>query len=311
MEENNKYIRFDWAMKPMLRDKANFDILKGLISVLLGEDIKIEEILESESNQATISERFNRMELLSRDSQGDQILVKLQLLRKRYYYTYLRRGTCEVIGNKNENRPHYYSQIRRVCSIHLLYCDYGNGKDYVYHGNSTPIGIHTGDTLYVKEKQKGVIVPNIPESMSPEYYIVRIYAYDKTPETPLDEWMRYLKDGIIKEDTCTLGLQQAQKKLRIDDMVYGDYKKYLAYVEEMMIQEDMFDTARLEGYWEGFEEVLKKIPTKTGEQEDLKDGLKTLASIVKRMVVAGMTDEMILQVTGITKEELTRIRKQG
>ncbi len=34
------YIRFDWAMKHMLRDKANFDILEGFVSVLLGEERK-------------------------------------------------------------------------------------------------------------------------------------------------------------------------------------------------------------------------------------------------------------------------------
>ena len=37
MEVNNKYIRFDWAIKRMLRDKANFAVLEGLITVLLSE----------------------------------------------------------------------------------------------------------------------------------------------------------------------------------------------------------------------------------------------------------------------------------
>ena len=51
MEVNNKYIRFDWAVKRMLRDKANFAVLEGLITVLLNEPVHIIEILESESNQ--------------------------------------------------------------------------------------------------------------------------------------------------------------------------------------------------------------------------------------------------------------------
>ena len=51
MELNNKYIRFDWAVKRMLRDKANCAVLEGLITVLLGEKITISEILESEGNQ--------------------------------------------------------------------------------------------------------------------------------------------------------------------------------------------------------------------------------------------------------------------
>ena len=56
MEVNNKYIRFDWAVKRMLRDKANFAVLEGLITVLTGEVVKIEELLESEGNQESSSD---------------------------------------------------------------------------------------------------------------------------------------------------------------------------------------------------------------------------------------------------------------
>jgi hypothetical protein len=41
-------IRFDWAIKRLLRNKANFGIPEGFLSELLGEDIKIDSILESE-----------------------------------------------------------------------------------------------------------------------------------------------------------------------------------------------------------------------------------------------------------------------
>lgn len=37
----------------MLRDKANFGVLEGLLTVLLERKITILEILESESNQRT------------------------------------------------------------------------------------------------------------------------------------------------------------------------------------------------------------------------------------------------------------------
>ena len=46
MPIDNKYIRFDWAVKRMLRDKANFAVLEGLITVLIGEKITISELLE-------------------------------------------------------------------------------------------------------------------------------------------------------------------------------------------------------------------------------------------------------------------------
>ena len=42
-----KLVRFDWAMKKLFRHKANFDILEGFISELLGADIKIKQIIEN------------------------------------------------------------------------------------------------------------------------------------------------------------------------------------------------------------------------------------------------------------------------
>ena len=52
--EKNRYIRFDWAAKYMLRNKADFAIFEGLISVLVGEKVTIVELLESESNQGKL-----------------------------------------------------------------------------------------------------------------------------------------------------------------------------------------------------------------------------------------------------------------
>ncbi len=44
---SRKLASFDWAMKKILRQKDNFDILEGFLSELFKFDIKIVEILES------------------------------------------------------------------------------------------------------------------------------------------------------------------------------------------------------------------------------------------------------------------------
>lgn len=77
MEQDNTYIMFDWAMKHMLRDKANFGILEGLVSVLLGEEITIVELLESESNQVSDNDKFNRVDIKAKNSKGHLIIVEV------------------------------------------------------------------------------------------------------------------------------------------------------------------------------------------------------------------------------------------
>ena len=71
-----KLIRFDWAMKSILRNKANFDVLEGFLSALLNDnDIRILNILESEGNQATADQKFNRVDLLIEDCHHRKIIA--------------------------------------------------------------------------------------------------------------------------------------------------------------------------------------------------------------------------------------------
>lgn len=97
MEDDNKYIRFDWAAKRMLRDKANFGVFEGLITVLLNEPVHIVEILESESNQEEPDDKFNRVDIKARDSKGEIILVEIQQARELYYLERVLYGVAKTI----------------------------------------------------------------------------------------------------------------------------------------------------------------------------------------------------------------------
>ena len=46
VNDSEKLVRFDWAIRYILRDKSNFDILEGFLTALLNEDIK-ERIIET------------------------------------------------------------------------------------------------------------------------------------------------------------------------------------------------------------------------------------------------------------------------
>jgi len=72
-------VTFDWALKNLLRNKANFEILEGFFSELLLQDIKIKTILESESNKQSIDDKSNRVDMLVEAHGGELILVELQV----------------------------------------------------------------------------------------------------------------------------------------------------------------------------------------------------------------------------------------
>ena len=58
------YIRFDWMIKRLLRNKSSFVVLEGFLSVLLDRQITITQILESEGNQEEEDQKFNRVDLV-------------------------------------------------------------------------------------------------------------------------------------------------------------------------------------------------------------------------------------------------------
>ena len=116
---NEQYIRFDWAAKRMLRDKANFDVLEGLMTVLLGEQVKIQEILESEGNQNAEDDKFNRVDVMAKDSKGEYIIVEVQLSREIHYLERILYGVSKVITD-NIHLGDRYDKVRKVYSINII-----------------------------------------------------------------------------------------------------------------------------------------------------------------------------------------------
>lgn len=307
MENNNLYIRFDWAIKHILRDKANFDILEGFISVLIGEEVKIIEILESESNQEDRNDKFNRVDIKAMNSKGHLIIVEVQLTRQLHYLQRILYGTSKAV-TEHISLGDKYDQIKKVYSISILYCDYGQGDDYVYHGETRFKGIHTGTDLLVNARENGVIIQQLPREVFPEYYIIRVNEYDKTPDSPLDEWLTYLKTGKIRQDTRTPGLQQVREKLRVLAMSPKERRAYDAHIDNIMVQNDVLSTAHYEGHAEGLAEGHAQGLAQ-GHAQGLAQGrTEGIASVVSNMISQGVSEEMIQKFTGLSAKDIEEIR---
>jgi len=286
MEENNKYIRFDWAAKRMLRDKANFEVLEGLITVLLNEKVEIDEILESESNQESRDDKFNRVDIKARNSKNEVIIVEIQQTRELYYLERILYGVAKTIteyislGDK-------YDQVRKVYSINIIYFDLGKGNDYLYHGQNNFVGVHTHDTLQISSKEGDVLKMKTPKDIFPEYFIIRVNEFNKVATTPLEEWIDYLKNGRIKENTKAPGLSEARQRLQVMQMSKAERQAYDRHIDAIMVQNDVLDTAKKEGLEEGRAE---------GRAEAIMETAKKLKSM-------GLTISQIMQATGLSEEE--------
>ena len=311
MEATNKYIRFDWAVKRMLRDKANFAVLEGLITVLLGRKITIVEILESEGNQETATDKFNRVDIKAKEENGEIIIVEVQLTRQLYYLQRMLYGVSKAItehiqiGNK-------YDKVKKVYSINILYFDLGKGTDYLYHGKTIFTGVHTGDHLEVNTKEANEIRMRVPEDVFPEYYIIRVNEFNDVATTPIEEWLDYLKNNRISDTTTTPGLREARERLLYLQMTDKERHAYDAHMDDIMVQNDVLDTAKMEGREEGREEGRAE-GREEGRAEGLAEGraeglaegrAKATLSNAKSLKVNGVPIETIAVSLGLTIEEV-------
>lgn len=308
--EDNTFIRFDWAAKRMLRDKANFGVLEGLMTVLLNEPIHIIEILESESNQESYDDKFNRVDIKAKDSKGDIIIVEIQLTRELYYLERILYGVAKAI-TEHISLGDQYNQVKKIYSINILYFDLGQGADYLYHGRNSFIGVHTKDTLRVNMKENNVIRMRTPEEIFPEYFLIRINEFNKVATTPLEEWIDYLKTGHIREDTTAPGLKEARQKLNYLAMNREERLAYDRHISAIMVQNDVLSTAKLEGWQEGKAEGLAEGRAE-GKAEGIKEGIKEGQKIIARqMIDQGMPIPMVAQYTRLTEEELIQLKDES
>lgn len=295
----DRYIRFDWAIKRLLRQKANFDVLEGFLTVFIGEEVKIVEILESEGNQQTQDDKFNRVDIKARNSKGEIILVEVQNTSELYYLERILYGVAKAI-TEHIHLGDTYKEVKKVYSISILYFDIGKGADYLYVGQNKFIGVHTNDQLVITAKEKGAFVQKSPAEIFPEYILVRVNEFDKVAVTPLEEWVAYLKSGVIKENTTAPGLQEARKKLQYYSMTDAERYAYDEHLNAVMIQNDVLGNAREEGLAEGRAEGLTQGRAE-GRAEAKKD-------IVKSMLSNGLSVEQAAKYSGLTVEEVESIK---
>ena len=139
----------------------------------------------------------------------------------------------------------------------------------------------------------------MPTDVFPEYYIVRVNEFNDVARTPLEEWLDYLKNNRIKDDTSTPGLKEARQRLLYLTMSDADRKAYLAHMDNLRVQKDVLDSAKLEGLMEG--KIEGRIE---GKAEGKIEG-KT--EVAKNMKSAGLAVQTIMQFTGLTQEQIDQL----
>ncbi len=281
----SNYIRFDWAMKRLLRNKANFAVLEGLLTTLLGETILIQKLLESESNQEDEFDKYNRVDMLAENSKGELILIEVQNNNEYAYFQRMLFGASKL--TEYINRGEGYDQVRKVYSVNIVYFSLGCGKDLVYHGKTEFRGIHQGDILELTPFQKQTFKVDSVSQLYPEYYILKVNDFNQVAKSPLEEWIYYLNTGDIPDTATAPGLNEARQRLKLDRMTKEELNAYYRHLDNIVILRDNIFTERAEGRAEGEREARIQI--------------------ARNLKKAGIPVEVIVKSSGLTVDEVKKI----
>ncbi len=267
---SRKLISFDWAMKKMLRHKANFVILEGFLSELLRFDVTIESILESEANKEAEYDKYNRVDILVKANDGELMLVEVQNDSEIDYFHRMLYGVSKLVTEYiKEGEP--YGAIKKIYSINIVYFGLGQGKDYVYEYKGEFVGLHENDILQPTTLQrKDYKVENISD-IFPKYFLLKINNFNKVAENTLDEWIYFFKNSEVKEGFKAKGLDKAVEKLRYEMLSEEEKKVYNRFQENKRIEMSVTYTAEVETRYARSIEIARKAIAKGADNEFIAD----------------------------------------
>ena len=255
---SRKLISFDWAIKRILRSKANFDILEGFLSELLKEDIKIIEILESESNQDQRDDKFNRLDLKVKNDNDEIILIEIQYSSELDYLQRILYASSKAI-TEHMKEGEAFSEVSKVIFISVLYFDFGDGDDYIYKGTTNFIGLHNHMQLKLNEKQKDLYKTDKIEKVYPEYYLIKVRNFNDNAKDSLDEWINFLKNETIPENPRAKGLAKASQELDYLKMSEQERIAYNRYQEDRHHEASIYESTYVVGKITGIKEVALNL----------------------------------------------------
>lgn len=281
--KTKSHIRFDWAVKKILRSKANYGILEGFLSELFQEDIKIKSLISEEGNKENETDKSNRVDILIENSKGEIIIVEIQNTRELDYLFRILYGTSKVITEyMKEGMP--YSMVKKVITISIVYFNFGQGKDYLYKGETKFEGINEHDIFELSDEQKAMFDKKTVSDIFPYHYLIRVNQFDDNAKNSIDEWIYFFKNSEIPENFNAKGIAEAREKLKTITMSPEQMTEYQKYLEILSSNASIAQTINFEAEY------------------------KKAIEIVINMLKKGFDTELINEMTKIPRETIDKYR---
>jgi predicted transposase/invertase (TIGR01784 family) len=304
MSKIKQLVRFDWFIKNLLRDKADFEILEGFLSELLKEDIAILEIVESEGNKKNKLDKFNRVDVLVKTSNDERVIIEVQNTKELDYLQRILYGTSKTLS-ETMKEGEAYKNVKRIISISVVYFEIGQGEDYIYFSENSFIGIHKKDRLRLSAQQIEFFENKIQtvEQIFPNYYLIRAADFDGNVQDGLDEWVYFFKTAKVQGKFKAKGLAKAKQRLDVAKLSEQERVEYEYYLESLRSEASYQEQLKFEAS-KMANEIVHEIVSEKVQEKDV----ETREEIANNLLNNNIDIDTIVMVTKLSKSKIEEIK---
>ena len=288
-------ISFDYAIKYLLKDKGDYEIVEGFISALFASEgygpVKITALLDSESNKESKDLKSSIAELVVADEEGNNYIVEIDRAHTDMFLNKAVFNTSRLIVD-NIGASQNYFQIKKVFHINLLYFPFHNSQSPLHHGkvifheidHTNPIDVHLVDRrMHIYDAH----------NVFPEYFIVSIPLFDDVIKEEIHEWLYLMKHSEVKKGFKSPYMEKVSKRLDILKMSPKERKVYDTYIMDAMKKRDYIVSAEAKGIERGRQEGIEQ---------------RTL-DIAKNMLAKKCDIVLIRDITGLSEDDIQALQE--
>ena len=282
----NPRIRYDWAIKALLRDKGDFSVLEDMLKAILNRPITIVELLESESNQNSPESKQTRVDILAREADGSLITIEVHNVYK-YWNMHRMAYYAANLLTDSIGRGQQYDEIRKIISITFFYYTIDDTDEYSFVGETKLVGTHTGEELELPKTESDKTGAKKFSDICPTFYLFSLGNYINKWEDLKDQWLYLLKYDDVPQDKPNVLPEVVDARDKVHEILaQAKYKAgHDAYIKQVVEEKLRDATYYNEGLVKG-----EKIGIEKGKAEGLQEGeLKGKLIAAKAMIAGGMS----------------------
>jgi predicted transposase YdaD len=250
-------ISFDFAIKYLLKNKGDYDIIEGFISALFASQgyppIKINALLDTESNKEELALKRSIADLVVEDAEGNKYIVEIE---RAYTPNFMHKACFNssrlvvdgIYGNQD------YTTIKKIFHISLLYFSTKEMLKPIYHGKTIIHEVDTKHPVDVRIANEGLVMFNTP-NVFPEYFFISVPIFDDVINSEIDEWLYVMKHSEIKQGFKSPYMAKVAERLAVIKMNAEERNEYIYYQKQSVHSQDILQSAEAKGKAEGIQEI--------------------------------------------------------